>query len=172
MVTSILPISLTPFVDSTIAFTTAFGLEALVFSSQLWAKLPVGIVLAMILLLISWCAWTAMVDEKDSSNSDGGHPWWDFIVGFTSRLRGLIPESTPDGGGGEDGNDQGEGRDPQRSGPLKEALNFIRGRRKRASTSATLVNDNQPGSSGKRSPQKITEEDIDGANVIELRSMV
>ena len=116
-VTSTLPICLAPFIDSTIAFTTAFGLEALVFSSQLWAKLPIGIVLAVILLLISWCAWTAMVDEKDFSNSGGGYPWWYFIVGLTSRLRGLIPEPTPDGGGGEDRNGQGESRNPSGQGP-------------------------------------------------------
>ena len=40
---------------STISFFVAFGLETLLFSDELWTKLPVGIVLAMVVLLIFWC---------------------------------------------------------------------------------------------------------------------
>jgi len=43
-----------------IAFTTAFSLEVLVFDSEFWTRLPIGIVLVMMLLLISWYAWTRL----------------------------------------------------------------------------------------------------------------
>jgi hypothetical protein len=38
-------------------FATAFGLETLVYSKQAWARLSVGIALAVMLFLILWCIW-------------------------------------------------------------------------------------------------------------------
>ena len=37
-----------------LSFSTVFGLEAVVFSSELWARLSVGIVLATVVLPIFW----------------------------------------------------------------------------------------------------------------------
>jgi len=36
----------------------------------LWTKLPVGIVLAVIALLISWCIWTSLEAKADYSVLD------------------------------------------------------------------------------------------------------
>ena len=61
------PVDLTSLIDSMIAFPTAFGLEVLLFSSELWARLPVGVVLTVIVMLISWCVWT-MLEAKSGFN--------------------------------------------------------------------------------------------------------
>ena len=55
---------LTSVIDSTIAFTVAFSLEALLFSGELWAKLPVGLVLLMIVFLLYWCV--SVVEARSS----------------------------------------------------------------------------------------------------------
>ena len=47
-------------INSTISFFTAFGLEVLLFSDELWVRLPVGAVLAIMVLLIYWCAWVIL----------------------------------------------------------------------------------------------------------------
>ena len=50
-------VGLTLLTGSMIAFTAAFSLEALVFSRQVWARLSVGVALAMMALLTTWCVW-------------------------------------------------------------------------------------------------------------------
>ena len=81
-------VNLTSLTDSTISFFTAFCLEALLFSVEVWAKLPVGIVLVMILLLISWCVWTTLEAKADFSILSRVNDLKDRLVGFTRSLRG------------------------------------------------------------------------------------
>ena len=58
-------VGLTLLTGSMIAFTAAFSIEALAFSRQLWVKLSVGIVLAVIVLLITWCIWATPETQAD-----------------------------------------------------------------------------------------------------------
>ena len=125
-----------PLIDSTMAFSAAFGLETLVFSRQLWARLSVGVVLAMMVLLICWCIWTTVEAQADFSVLERVHSLKDRLVGFTRRLRGKTPEPGPDAGDGEGGDSQSEGGILQQSGTSTEAFKFWRRRRR---TSATLV---------------------------------
>ena len=136
-VTVIRSVGLTSFIDSTVAFLSAFGLEALLFSSELWTRLPVGVVLVMIVLLISWCVWTTLEAKGDFSLLSIVHNLKDSLVGLSRRLQGTTsdPESDAEDAGGGDG--QGNIRRLSRSETLKEAFNRLR--RPRASTSATLV---------------------------------
>ena len=133
-------VGLTPLTGSMIAFTAAFGLEALVFSRQLWARLSVGVVLAMVVLLISWCVWTTRGARSDFSVLERVHFLKDRLVGFTRRLRGKTPEPGPDAEDGEGGNNKNEGGSFQQSGTLTGAFKFLRGRRRhRTSTPTSLV---------------------------------
>jgi len=121
-------LGLTSLINSVIAFTTAFSLEALVFSSELWARLPVGIVLAMMILLISWCVWTRLEATWGLSVLDGVHVLRDRLVNLIRSLRGKT------------GTGDGEG-DDGRDGMLKEAFTRLRQlRRPRVSVTSTLVN--------------------------------
>jgi len=98
------------------------------FSSELWARLPVGIVLAMMILLTSWCVWTSLEARKKFSILDGVHVLRDRLVNFTRSLRGK-PDAS------DCGSDDG------RDGMLKEAFTRLRQlRRPRVSVSSTLVN--------------------------------
>jgi len=120
---------------ATIAFTSAFSLEALLNSSELWARLPVGVVLAMMALLISWCISTNLEAKLDFSVLVKVHDLKDRLVNFTRDLRGKTPELGPDTGGG--GHDDGT---LQRSVTFKEAFARLRQlRRPRVSMSETLV---------------------------------
>ena len=123
-------VGLTSLICSTIAFTTAFSLETILSSRQKWAKLPVGIVLAIVILLISWCVRTTMGPRSDFSVLGRVHLLKDRLVDFTRRLRGKTPEPGPDAGDGEGGNRQSEGRSLQQSGTLMDAFKFLRGRRR------------------------------------------
>jgi len=110
-----------------IAFTTAFSLEALVFSSEFWAILPVGIVLAVMILLTSWCVWTRLEATWDLNVLDGVHVLRDRLVDFIRSLRGKT------------GTRDGEG-DDGRDGMLKEAFaRFRQSRRLRVSVSPMLI---------------------------------
>jgi len=123
------------------AFTTAFGLEALLFSSETWARLPVGIVLATMVLLISWCVGTTFEAKTDFSALDRVHVLKDHLVDFTRKLRGKGSEPELDVGDGGDDDGQDISETLNRMGSLKEAFSRPwRPRRQRASTSATLVN--------------------------------
>jgi hypothetical protein len=103
-------------IDSTIAFLSAFGIEALLFSDELWTRLTVGVVLVIIILLTFWCVSTTLEAKTGFSLLHGIRGSKDGLVGFTRGVSGKTSES------------------------LKGAFNRLRPRRQRASTSATLVN--------------------------------
>ena len=129
-------VGLTLLTGSMIEFTVAVSLEVLVFSRQLWARLTMGVVLAMVVLLISWCVWTTMEAQSDISILERVHLLKDRFVGFTRHLRGKTPEPGPDAGDGQGSDSQSEGGSLQQSGTLTEAFKFWRRRRQ---TSTTLV---------------------------------
>ena len=133
-------IGLTSLIHSTVAFLSAFGLEALLFSNGLWTRVPVGVILVMILMLISWCIWTTLEAKTDFSLLSSVHTLKDRLVDFTRGARGNASEPGSDVGDAGDDDGQGKIRRLSRSGTLKEAFGRLRPRRPRASTSATLVN--------------------------------
>jgi len=137
---------------STMAFTAAFGLETLVFSHQMWTRLAVGIALAMMILLISWCIWTTIEAGADFSVFGSVHRVKDQLVDFTRGLRGKVSEPRPDATVGDS---QGKNGKSYRSGPLKEALDFVR-RKRGVSTSSTLVGVNLTMGNGSRRPSDST----------------
>jgi hypothetical protein len=101
---------LTSLIDSTVAFATAFGLEAVVFSRQAWAQIPAGIVLAMTILLITWCVWTM--------REHGG------VLGRLRRLKNCIfgstedlPNDVPDSGSIASNGEGGDGRSENGEAP-------------------------------------------------------
>jgi hypothetical protein len=123
-------------IDSTISFLAAFTLEGLVFSNELWAKLPVGVVLMMIVLLISWCVSTTFEAKTEFSFLSGVHVLKNGLVDFTRSLRGKTSERGSDA---EDtGDEDGEGKSVSCSETLKGVFNR-RPRRQRASTSSMPV---------------------------------
>ena len=130
---------LTSLIDSTIAFTAALSLEALVFSRQLWAKLPVAIVLGLMILLISWCVWTSLEGKSGISVLGGVCVFRERLVEFARSLRGKITESGLDAEDAGDGDGKGVGGMLDRTGSLREAFNRLRRPRSRTSVS-TLVN--------------------------------
>ena len=117
------------------AFTVAFTLETLLFSRQTWSKLSVGIALAMMILLISWCIWATVEFGTDFSSLSGVHHLKTKLVRFTKGLRGKDSESVPGAGDGADGSMQGN---RGKSGSWKGAFDFAR-RRRGFSMSSTLV---------------------------------
>src|SRR6266478_1278370 len=48
-----------------ISFFTAFGPVAVLFSSEFWVRLPVGIVLVTVVLLTFWYVWTSLEARAD-----------------------------------------------------------------------------------------------------------
>ena len=123
------------------AFTVAFTLETLLFSRQTWSKLSAGIAIAMMMLLISWCIWTTVEVGTDFSSLGGVHRLKEHLVKFTRGLRGKFSEPGSDGGADEEGDRRGKRGKFYRSGPLKEAFDFVR-RRRGVSMSSTLVGAN------------------------------
>ena len=97
-------------IGSTVAFTTAFGLETLVFSRQTWAELSVGIIFVTMTLLVAWCVWTMMEDSIDFSAFGTFYDLKDRLVHFTTGLRGEAVEPRPDAvdTGNGDGNQSGD----------------------------------------------------------------
>jgi len=134
-------VGLTSLVPSTVAFLSAFGLEVLLFSNGLWTRVPVGVILVMILMLISWCIWTTLEAKTDFSLLSSVHTLKDRLVDFTRDARGRTSEPGLDAG--DAGDDDGQGK-IRRSGTLRET--FSRLRLQRAPTPTTLVN--QTGTSG------------------------
>lgn len=132
-------VGLTLLIDRTISFLTAFGLEALVFSNELWTRLPVGVVLATITLLILWCVWTALAAKADFGLLSGVHVLKDGLAQFTRGLRGKTSEPGSDAGDADDGDGQGKIGTLSQSRALREAFNRLRSRRPRAPAS-TIVN--------------------------------
>ena len=115
---------------STVAFTTAFCLETLVFNRQMWAKLSVGIVFAVVMLLISWCVWIMIGAAADFNVFEIFYGLKVRLVGFTKGLRDGAVEPQPDA-------EYREGDDENRSGILEGVFSFTR--RWRGSTFSTQV---------------------------------
>ena len=124
------PVGLTSLINSTIAFLTAFGLEALLFSSELWARVPVGVVLTMTIMLISWCVWTTLEAKSDPSVLVGVHDLKDGLINFTRCLRGKTSGPLSDAVDVEIGR-------LSRLGTLKEAFNWPQRPRPMVSTFTT-----------------------------------
>ena len=119
------------FIGSTVTFTTAFGLETLVYSQQIWTKISVGFVFAMVMLLIAWCVWTTTEGNKFRR-------LWRFLssgrrlFGLPVRPRGNIHEPR------QDVRDCGNGNENQ-SGTCKD----IKLTRRRRGVSASEINQEQ-----------------------------
>ena len=139
------------------AFSTAFVLETVAFSHQLWAKLSVGVVLAIVIFLISWCIWTTIEAGEDFSVCSTVHHLKVNFVGFTRGLRGKPREPGSDAGHREDGEGQCENGKLRRSGTLKEAFRFFR-RKRGISTTSTLVSTDPTVSNGPCRPSDCTTE--------------
>jgi len=75
-----------------ISFLTAFGLEALAFTNDSWARLTVGVVLGMVALLISWCVLDTLGVEAVPRFLLRVHVLKDGLVSFTRGLRGRTSE--------------------------------------------------------------------------------
>lgn len=89
-----------------ISFLAAIGLETLLPSDELWTRLPIGTVLGVVVLLISWCVWTMSAGRIYFSPSYGIHVLKDHLVGFARGLRVSPRRPRPDagvvgGGGGQ-----------------------------------------------------------------------
>ena len=162
---------LTSLINSTIAFTAALSLEALVFSRQLWTKLPVGVVLALVILLISWCVSTSLEAKKDISVLDRVRDFKERLIEFTRSLRDRIAEPGLDTGDAGGGDGQGVNGTPDRTGSLRETLNRLRRpRRSRTWTVSTLVD--PTGSNGPCSVPGRTEVEMGDMSREETRSAV
>ena len=135
-------VGLTSLIGSTVAFTTAFGLETLVFSRQKWTKVSVGIIFAMVTLLIAWCVWTMIEGRTDFSVLGTFSGLKVRLVGMGLRCKAV--ESRQDVVGAENGTAIGRGG-------RKGASRFIWGRN-RGQTFQTLVGDNQTGRNASSGP--------------------
>ena len=138
-----------------ISFLAAFALEVLVYSDELWAKVPIGVALAMIVLLISWCVSTSFEAKAVFCFLGGARALKDGLVEFTRSLQGNVPEKHPDAESARDGGGQGKTLTLSRSETFKGAFNRLRWpQRRRVSTSSTLVDPTR--SNGCGSPDAIT----------------
>ena len=126
-------VCLTLLIDSTIEFTIAFSLETLLFSSESWAKVPVGTALSVVILLILWCACTTFQVGTDLSVLDRVHVFKDHLVRFSGSLCGYASESRLDAGDAGDYGGQDTRGMLNRLRTLKEAFNRLR-RRPRGTT--------------------------------------
>jgi len=125
---------------SMMIFTTAFSIGIFMSSHPTWVKLPLGIVLALVILPVSWCFLATVETGAGLSIPNKVHIWKDRLLKFI----GGVPEPVPDAG-----NCEGEGGKLRRFGTLKETFKFIRRpRRQRASTFSTLVDPNLTGDDG------------------------
>lgn len=151
-------VCLTFLIDSTISFFTAFGLEALLYSDELWTRVPVGTLLATMIILIFWCVRTALEARADFSLLGKAHALKGGIVSFARRLRGKTPEPGPDTGSAGGGSDRGKIWMLSRSETLKEAFNRLRRPRRRRNSIVPVALD--PAGSNRYAPQ--------GATVVEM----
>lgn len=141
-----------------ISLFAAFGLEVLLFSDELWTRLPVGILIAMIIFLVCWIFITLGTDFSLLSNVYGLK---DSLVNFTRGLGGMA--SGPGSGAGDGGGEgRGRVRRQSRSDAFKEALTRLRPRRTRASTSATLVHSSWSNDRGPRATTVIEMDKFEG----------
>ena len=137
-------VGLTSLIGSTVAFTTAFGLETLVFSRQTWTKISAGIMFAMVTLLIAWCVWTMIEGQTEFSVFGTFSGLKDRIVHFTTGLRGEAVEPRQDVVGTENGT----AIDRE---AWKGASWFMWGR-SRGHTSSTFVGDDPTGRNASSDP--------------------
>lgn len=86
---------------STLVFITAFGIETIAFSHQLWIKLSVGIPLMVMVLLISWYIWNLVEIQIYFGIPSRVHLWKDHLVDVAKSLRGNIPSGTDARDGGQ-----------------------------------------------------------------------
>lgn len=75
---------------------TAFALETLVFGRQVWAKISVGFVFAVGMLLISWFVGATMAGQTDFSVFGTIYNLKHRLLQFTRGLRGEAVGSLPD----------------------------------------------------------------------------
>jgi len=135
-------VCLTSLIDSTIEFTAAFSLETLFFSSESWTKLPVGIALLMVILLILWCVWTTLQPGTYFSVSGRAHDFKNRLVYFVRGLWSYTSNSRLDAGDAGSYDDQDTGGMLNQLRTLKEAFDRLRRvrRRRRRGTTLTLAN--------------------------------
>ena len=100
-------VCLTSLIDSTIEFTIAFSLETLFLGGESWAKLPVGIALSIVILLVLWCAWTTFQVRTGLSILDKVHVFKDHLVRSAGGLCGYASEFRLDAGDAGDYGGQG-----------------------------------------------------------------
>jgi hypothetical protein len=136
-----------------VTFTIAFGLETVLLSRQMWARISVGVALAMMVLLISWFAWAALAAKIDFGALSGVNLLKDYLVDSIVNHPGKTPEPKRIAGDSGGGDGEGKSEKPHRSGTLKEAFTFIRRlRRQGASTSSTAADVKWVGSDGPCEP--------------------
>ena len=119
-------VCLTSLIDSGIEFTIAFSFETLFFGGESWAKLPVGIALSIVILLVLWCAWTTFQVGTDLSILDKVRVFKDHLVRSAGGLCGYAPEFRLDAGDAGDHGGQGTGGMLNRLRTLKEAFGRLR----------------------------------------------
>ena len=137
-------VGLTSLINSTVSFLTAFGLEVLLYSDGLRARLPVGALLVMVVLLIFWCIWTTLEARVNFSLFGRVCVLKDGLVSFmTRRLSGKTsgPRSDVGGAAGSGGQGKIEMLAPRLSEGLKEVFNRLHlSRRSGDSISPAFVN--------------------------------
>jgi len=116
-------------IDRMMLFVTAFGLEVLVNNSESWVKLPIGLVLAVIVLLVCLYASTTLAARAGFSLLGRVHALKNNLVNFTRGWRGAASGSRSDAGDAGDGDGQGGGGTLSRSGTFMKALNRLKGLR-------------------------------------------
>ena len=139
------------------AFTTAFTLETLVFSRQMWTKLSLGIVFATVMLLIFWCVWTTIGAGTGFSVFGTFYRLKLRLVNMTTDLQDNILEPRPDAG-------DGEGGGGNRSRISRGAFGFIRRRRRGSTFSTQIVGDDQAGGKAHGDPSDDTGSKLGKAN--------
>jgi len=156
---------------STMAFTTAFCLETIVFSRQRWTRLSVGVILAIMILLIIWCIWTTIEAGTDFSVFGRVHRLKNQLVAFIRGLRGNVSEPGSDAGDDEDGESQAESLKSGRWRPWKGVSNFTRQERE-TSTPLTLLGVNSTVDNGSCRPSDVMVVDVGGIDKKEPGSVV
>lgn len=144
---------------SVLMFTTALGLETLVFSRQMWARLSLGLGFATMILLVLWCIWTTVAARTGFCASSRVDRLKSRLAGFARDLRSKTPGPRAGAEDGEGGADQGNRRGIL---TLREAFDFVwRARRRTTLGSSTLADDKWAESVGSCGPPENTGMDID-----------
>ena len=88
-------VGLTFLLDRIVAFTIAFGIEALLFSAGLLARFPVGVALTIMVLLVFWCTLFILAASTDLGVLARIHVLKGSLASFTRGLRGRVSEHAP-----------------------------------------------------------------------------